>query len=201
MEVLAKRLLCDGGLQVRDQIRVPAECELGLDPGLERGPAPLLQAGDLGLREALIGKVRERRAPPELERLPEPLRRALRIGLDLGPAARQELLEAVDVPLAGVDIQSVGAAESLEPPVPAKGASQGRHLVVKHPLCRRRRRLSPQLLHQPVGCHHLVGTKDQKSQQGALTPLANRNSTAAVANDLKRAQQAKVQCSAHRNTG
>ena len=153
------------------------------------------------MRELLIGKVRERRAPPELEGLPEPCRRALRIGLDPSPAARQELLEAVDVPLSGVDIQSVGAADSLESPVPAKGAPQGRYLVVKHPLCRRRRRLAPQLLHQPVGCHQLVGTKDKKSQQGALAPLADRNSTAAVANDLKRAQQAKVHCSAHRNTG
>ena len=35
VEVLAKRLLGDGGLQLRDQVRVPAERELGLDPCLE----------------------------------------------------------------------------------------------------------------------------------------------------------------------
>ena len=58
VEVLAKRLLRYGGLQLRDQISVPAERELGLDPCLESRPAPLLQAGDLGLREPLIGKVR-----------------------------------------------------------------------------------------------------------------------------------------------
>ncbi len=58
VQVLAERLLRHGGLELGDQIRVPAERELGLDARLECRPAPLLEAGDLGLRERLVGESR-----------------------------------------------------------------------------------------------------------------------------------------------
>ena len=76
MQVLAKRLLSDSGLQFGHQIRVPADRQLRFDARLERRPTPLLQAGDLGLRKRLIGKVGERRTAPEAERLPQRLGRA-----------------------------------------------------------------------------------------------------------------------------
>ena len=65
VQMLAKRLLRHRGLELGNQIGVADECKLSFHPGLERGPPPLLQASDFGLRELLIDKVRQRGAPPE----------------------------------------------------------------------------------------------------------------------------------------
>ncbi len=149
VQMLPKRLLGHGGLELGDQVRVSAERKLRIDPRLECRPAPLLQARDLGLHKRLIGKVGERRPAPELERLPELLCRAIRIGLELGPTARHELLEAIDIPLSGADIEPVRPPLRLEPPVSTKRLPQGRHLVVKH-LLRRRAAATPPTARQPA---------------------------------------------------
>jgi hypothetical protein len=46
---------------------VAAEREVGLDPLLERGEAEFLEPSDLGLRERLVGEVRERVAAPQVQ--------------------------------------------------------------------------------------------------------------------------------------
>ena len=66
---LAQGLRIDERLELRDELRVTAECEVGVDPLLERDGAELLEPRDLGLRERLVEEVRERRAAPERERL------------------------------------------------------------------------------------------------------------------------------------
>jgi hypothetical protein len=81
----------------------------------------------------------------------------------------------------------------LEPPVSTKRLPQARHLVVKHLVRRRRGRLSPQLVHQPVARNQLIGPKEQQSQQGTLSPRANRKREAAIIDDLQGAKQAEVQ--------
>ena len=63
-QVLAKRLLGDGGLQLRDQVGVAAKRQLRLDACLEGDPAPLLQPRDLRLSEVLVRQVRERGPAP-----------------------------------------------------------------------------------------------------------------------------------------
>ena len=90
---------------------------------------------------------------------------------------------------------------SLEPPVATERLPQRRHLVVKHLVGRSRRRLSPQLIHQPIALDQLVGSQDQQGQQGALSPRTNRKLDAAIADGLERAKQAKVQSCNNRNTG
>jgi hypothetical protein len=57
VQMLAQRLFRHGRLQFGDQVGVPGEGELGVDPGLEGRPAPLLEPGDLSLRELLVGEV------------------------------------------------------------------------------------------------------------------------------------------------
>jgi hypothetical protein len=51
-------------------VGVPAEGELGLEPGLQRGDAQLLEARRLGDGERLVGEVGQGRAPPQAEGLP-----------------------------------------------------------------------------------------------------------------------------------
>ncbi|MDQ5834159.1 MAG: hypothetical protein M3550_14055, partial [Actinomycetota bacterium] len=53
---------------------------------------------------------------PESQSLAEGLQCALGIGVQLSPSAREEIFEAVDVALAGTDVQPVGAARVSSPP-------------------------------------------------------------------------------------
>ena len=64
-EALAERVGGDELLQLADDVRMPAEGEIRLDPALERGQAQLLEARDRRLRERLVGEVGERRPAPE----------------------------------------------------------------------------------------------------------------------------------------
>jgi hypothetical protein len=52
---------------------VPAECEISLDPLLERSKMQLLEAADLLLGKGLVCEVGEWRATPESEGFPERL--------------------------------------------------------------------------------------------------------------------------------
>ena len=74
-EVLAERMLADERVELADQLRVASVGEVELDPLLDTREAKLLQAGDLGLGEALVGEVRERFSAPQRERLAPASRR------------------------------------------------------------------------------------------------------------------------------
>ena len=173
---------------------MPAAGELGIRPRLERRPAPLLQARDLGLGERLVREVGERRPAPHPQRLVQRLCGEPGIGTgQRAHAARDELLEPVDVALAGRDVQPVCAAERLEPPVAAQRLPQRRDLVVQHLVRGRRRRRAPQLLHEPIARDELVGAEHEQAQQRALTPRADRERGTAVVVDFEGAEQSEVQ--------
>ena len=77
-EGLAERMVANERLERADDVAVPAELEIGLDPLLERDEPELLEAPDLRLCEVVEGELGECRAAPEGERLLEllaPLRR------------------------------------------------------------------------------------------------------------------------------
>ena len=63
-EAFAVRIRPDEGLQLRDQLAMAPEAELGSEPLLGGGEPELLEAGDLGLERWLVGKVVQRRATP-----------------------------------------------------------------------------------------------------------------------------------------
>ena len=66
---LAQRLLRDERLQLRDELVVSPQLEVGLDALLLGREPQLLEAGDLGLREVLVPELGERRAAPERQSL------------------------------------------------------------------------------------------------------------------------------------
>lgn len=58
-------MLGDECLEVSDQSRVSADCELGVEQVFLRRGAQLLEAGDLDLREGLERQVGQRSPAPE----------------------------------------------------------------------------------------------------------------------------------------
>ena len=89
VQLLTQRLPRDQRLQLPDQLGVPPEGQIGLNPGLQDGEPLLLEPGALGLRERLVGELRQRRAAPQLQRLAElgrgeSRRRAERLGALVG---------------------------------------------------------------------------------------------------------------------
>ena len=70
-DALAVRMPADELLELSDELRMAAECEIGVDPVLGRRQAELVETGDLVLCERLAGHVCERRASPERERIPQ----------------------------------------------------------------------------------------------------------------------------------
>ena len=71
--MLTQRMLGDQLLELRNQVGVVSECEVGVDAGFVRGELRLCQPRDISLRELFVGDVGERVAPPELQRFVEAL--------------------------------------------------------------------------------------------------------------------------------
>ncbi len=67
-------MLGDECLELPDQLVLTPECKVGVDPKLQRCQPDLLEPGDRRLREALVGEVRERRAPPQRQSVAQPFR-------------------------------------------------------------------------------------------------------------------------------
>ena len=80
------RMLFDERLELGNERRMTPACEVGVDSGLDRRQAQLVETSDLGLRERLVGEVRERRPSPERERLAEGARGTLGVS-GYAPAA------------------------------------------------------------------------------------------------------------------
>ena len=63
-QALAEHVLGDQRLELRHQLVMAAERQVGVDPILERGQPELLQPGDLALRERLAVKIGQRLSAP-----------------------------------------------------------------------------------------------------------------------------------------
>ena len=76
---LAQRMLAHERLELARDLGVPPAREVGVDAVAQAGEPQILQPRDLGLGEALVGDVRERRAAPQRERLAQRRRRLPRL--------------------------------------------------------------------------------------------------------------------------
>ena len=95
-------MLAERGREPPDQLDVPAVGELALEPPLERGQPQLLEPRDLALRERLEREVRQRRPPPQRQRLVVTL-------------LLEQPLESMQVELAVVDPEHVARRPRLDP--------------------------------------------------------------------------------------
>ena len=107
MQLLTQRLPRDQRLQLPDQLGVPPEGQIGLNPGLHDGEPLLLEPGALGLRERLVGELRQRWAAPQPQRLAELGRGESRRWAERLSALVGEPLKAGQVELVGVEFQQV----------------------------------------------------------------------------------------------
>ena len=169
-------------LQLGDELGVPAEREVGLDPVLERGYVHLVEARDLVLGKALVGEIRQREAAPECQRLPELLARRLRIaGGERRAAVRHAALEAVAVELVRLEPQHVAVAHRPQC-LRAAGEllAQRRDAVLQHFVGGLGRRFAPQLVDEHVPGQRLVPVEQEECEDGALPRPAQAQGALAV---------------------
>jgi hypothetical protein len=170
VQPLPQRVLGDERLELGHEIGVTAGGEIGVDPLLERGDPHLLHPRDLGLGESLVREVGERRPAPQRERLAERRRRLLRTRAG---GVRDEPLKAGDVELRRLELDRVAGRAGDEPAV-AELLAEPRDVDVDALCDRRRRRLAPQLVDEPLGRDHLIRMQQQQHQQRALLAPAER---------------------------
>ena len=149
---LAEWMLANERLEFPDQTSVPAERELGLDPLLEGFELQLIEAEDLAGRKALRSEFAERPAAPERESFPKPAQRIVRRQL---PRLADELLEPLEVELAGIDAQRVSRSARVDA-VLTEQLPKLRDVDLKALGRTRRRPVAPQQLDQQRRRKNLV---------------------------------------------
>ena len=68
-QAFAERMLGDEGLELRDQLVVAPQCEVGIDAELHCCQPDLLEPGDRRLGEGLVREIPERRPSPQRQRI------------------------------------------------------------------------------------------------------------------------------------
>ena len=178
-------------LQLCDQLVVAPEREVGLDPQLDRRQPDLLQTSDRRLGEALVGEVGERGAPPQRQRLAQPLRG---VGRQAAGAQTPRLVhqpfELVEIEIVGLDPDQV-ARRPRGQHVLRKRLAKSRYMHVKRLVGALRRVLAPELVDQPVGGDDVVGMEQKHREKRARLGTAEGDLAAFVPH-LERAQDPEL---------
>jgi len=172
-------MLGDELFELRDELRVPPEGKVGVDPLFECEEAQLLQAADRRLRERLVGEIAERGAAPEGQRAPQRARRlqwTVRGALGRGPLDRRlELVgvhhrvsRAQDVPAAGEREQ---LARRARRPIGIESPAQAGDILLHHVGAVLRRLVAPHRVDDLVGRHRPARLEQQ---HGEHRPLLRR---------------------------
>ena len=173
MEALPEGVPACELLELADELGMPAEGEVRLDALLHREAVQLVQPGAHGARERLVDEIGERRAAPQRQRLPKPVRgnrRRGRVGL-----ARQ-LLEAVQIERRGIDLDRI-AATARGDDVAAEDLAQVRDVALEQVDRGLRRLVAPHLVDQGARRHHLACAQQQHGEDGPLARTAELEPT------------------------
>ncbi len=172
-----ERVLANEQLELTDQLGMAAEREILVDPGLEAREPQLGQPPDLAGREALVGEVRQRRPPPERERL----RRLSRL---------REPDEPGEVELTVADAEAVTGRCRLET-APADHLPELRDVHLQRLERGVGRLLVPERLDEAVRGHDVVGVEQERSQERPLL-LPAEVERPAVLDNLERSQDPEL---------
>jgi hypothetical protein len=153
-----KRVLSDQALELACEGRMAANCEICVDPLLERCEAGFGKARNGRLGEVLVGQVGEGWAAPDSERLSQ--EGGALTGVILARGLLDEALEVLAVELALANVQDVAGGLGGQDTVGAGPRLQrlaklgDEHMHRLRPGLRRLR--PPQVVQQPVGRDDLV---------------------------------------------
>ena len=165
-QTLSPRMAPGERIDLRQDGFVPSELELRVEPQLERRQTELVETAYLDAGRAFEGEVVKRRPAPILERLAQscgPLARRQVTGLDDG------VLEADRVDVLGVEVDQVPGRSRLDH-VASQHAAQAEDAVLDVGVNRFRRTLTPKLVDQAIGRHHLIGVEQQEGENPLLLP-------------------------------
>ena len=194
-QALSERVLGDQRLQLRHQLTVAPERQVGLDPLLDRHQPELLQGGDLPLGEGLVGELGQGRPAPQAQR-PAKARRPLG---RRGPARLLEQApEQVRIDAGRVDRQDVAGRDRSEDGSSLASDSgrlqalaEGGHQTLECRGRRWRRALAPQLVDEPVRRDDLAGVQDQEREKRSPSPTRQGHRSTLV-EDLQRPQDPEL---------
>ena len=154
--------------------------------------AAFLEPGDLGLREARVGELRERGPPPERERGTEGVDGRIRVaGLEGAPRIGGEPLEAPGVDLVRLGPQRVARRARDDARLaqsPAQARDDGLQRV--RGICRSF--VLPQGVHEPIRRDGLVRMCCQERDEGPLTVAHDIDQLAAIAEHLELAEDSEL---------
>jgi hypothetical protein len=191
VQALAKRVVPDERLELREQLDVTGEREIGLDPLLDGDEAKLLDPGDVALGKGLVGDVGQGRASPEPERFAEDRGRLLRCpGREPAAPLREELLESLEVELALRDPKAVSGPLGRDAARP-QPLSERVHLHLERVPSGLPGLLAPERVDEEIARDDLVRVQQQVGEQQRL-PSGSERDGAAVVDDLERSQNAEV---------
>jgi hypothetical protein len=169
-QALPVGMLGDEGAELAHHLGVAPRGQVGLDTVLHGGQTKLLQTGDPGLSEWLVGELGQGRASPQAQGFPQDPGRFGGITRRQGPEPLgPETLEPAGIEVAILDLQDVPGcsghqAGTLRAKSPAEPVHRGLEGVGgPAPLV-----FAPQLLHQAVGGDHLPGVDEEDGQQPPL---------------------------------
>ncbi len=169
-------MLTNERLQFRDQLSGQAALEVGVEPQFDRLQPELLETGDLGLGERLVGELLERLAPPERQRLTEHERSRRRVDVGECSTLGDHPLEPDRVDLVVCHLDEVaGGPREQDRAIRALLAiwlerlAQSRHVDPQRVLLVDTAGVTPQLVEDLIGREHRVRRRQQQGEQGALS--------------------------------
>ena len=169
-QALPVRLLRDQRLELADQVRVAAECEVGLDPLLQCGKALPVEPPGFQPGKRLSSKLGQRRPPPELESLAQELRGVVQVR---SPRLRNQRLEAQEIELVRFDRNQIAGRPGQQDPL-RQQLAQARDVHLQRRHGRLGRLIAPELVDQTLARDDPICAQQQERQHRPLLRAPQR---------------------------
>ena len=165
-------MLAHERVELADQLVLAPEREIGVDPNLQPRQTRLLQAGDLGLSERLVGEVSQRRPAPQPQRVAQEAGG----GRGISPGQRLTALDGQTLELVGIELtrrqlELIATMPGVDHAI-TQSPAQMKDITLERLGGSRGRSLAPQLVDQPLAGYHLTAVQEQDRKHRALLSAA-----------------------------
>ena len=180
-------------LELGNDFRVPTQREIRVDPHLRASQPKLLEAGDLGLGEALVADVGKGGSAPEGQGTAQGLRRSGRVAVrELVTTSRREFLETLRIAPSRFEQQSI-AAWLRKDDIRADDLAQPRNEDLNGVVRILREAFTPELLDRPVDGNCLGWMDQEESEERARPPARQLEWTTFIVERLDRPEDSELQ--------